>query len=71
MAFMFEKLEVYQKAVDFADDELGCYESALFKIAKRLDIQPLKQRDAARGNQLISVVTEADDEEHPTKQDAD
>ena len=51
-------------------DELGCYKSALFKIAKRLDIQPLKQRDAARGNQLISVVTQVEAERIRTEYSA-
>jgi hypothetical protein len=41
-------------------DELGIYKQTVFKIAKRLGIQPIKRRDPARGNQLIALVTEAD-----------
>jgi hypothetical protein len=41
-------------------DELRCYKSTLFKIAKRLDIQPQKVRDTSRGNQRVSVVERAD-----------
>jgi len=41
-------------------DELGTYRATIFKIAKRLDIQPVKRREPTRGNQLIALVTEAD-----------
>ncbi len=41
-------------------DELGVYKQTVFKIAKRLGIQPIKRRDATRGNQLIAFVTEVD-----------
>ncbi len=41
-------------------DELGTHKQTLFKIAKRLGIQPVKRRDPTRGNQLISLVTETD-----------
>lgn len=38
-------------------DDLQCHKAALFKIAKRLDIQPTKRRDSDRRNQLVSFVT--------------
>jgi hypothetical protein len=41
-------------------DELGTYKQTIFKIAKRLAIQPMKRREPTRGNQLIALVTEAD-----------
>ena len=41
-------------------DELGTYKQTIFKIAKRLDIQPVKRREPTRGNQLIALVLEAD-----------
>src|SRR5207302_381387 len=41
-------------------DELGIHRPTVFKIAMRLGIQPMKRRDPARGNQLTSLVTEAD-----------
>jgi hypothetical protein len=41
-------------------DELGIYKQTVFRIAKRLGIQPVKRRDPARGNQLIAIVTEGD-----------
>ena len=41
-------------------DELGTYKQTIFKIAKRLDIQPVKRREPTRGNQLIALVSEAD-----------
>jgi hypothetical protein len=41
-------------------DELGTYRPTIFKIAKRLGVEPYKRRDETRGNQLISLVTEAD-----------
>lgn len=44
--------------VDLAD-ELQINRSSIFKIYKRLDIQPTKRRDAARGNQLTLLVSEA------------
>jgi hypothetical protein len=41
-------------------DELGIYKQTVFKIAKRLGIQPVKRRDPTRGNQLIALVSEID-----------
>ncbi len=41
-------------------DELGTYKQTIFKIAKRLDIQPVKRREPTRGNQLIALVSEAE-----------
>ena len=41
-------------------DELGTYKQTIFKIAKRLAIQPVKRREPTRGNQLIALVSEAD-----------
>lgn len=41
-------------------DELGTYKQTIFKIAKRLEIQPLKRREAARGNQLVALVSGAE-----------
>ena|SRR5437867_790008 len=41
-------------------DELGTYKQTIFKIAKRLDIQPMKRREPTRGNQLIALLSEAD-----------
>jgi hypothetical protein len=41
-------------------DELGTYRATIFKIAKRLGVEPDKRRDASRGNQLIAVVAETD-----------
>lgn len=41
-------------------DELGCYKATLFRISKRLGIQPRKVRDPARGNQLVSVIDRGD-----------
>jgi hypothetical protein len=41
-------------------DELGTYKQTIFKIAKRLDIQPMKRREPTRGNQVIALVSEAD-----------
>lgn len=43
-------------------DELGCYKSTLFKICTRLGIPTRKVRDAARRNQLVSVVDHTDAE---------
>lgn len=37
-------------------DELGCYKSTLFRICRRLNVEPRKMRDAHRGNQLVSVI---------------
>ena len=53
---------VSSKTVALAElaDELGIYKQTVFKIAKRLSIQPVKRRDPARGNQLTSLVTEAE-----------
>jgi hypothetical protein len=41
-------------------DELGTYRATVFKITKRLGIQPVKRRDSARGGQQISLVTAAE-----------
>jgi hypothetical protein len=41
-------------------DELGTYRATIFKITKRLGIQPVKRRDAARGGQQIALVTAAE-----------
>lgn len=41
-------------------DELRCRKQTLFKIAKRLGILPVKQRDAERRNQLVATVTTAE-----------
>jgi len=41
-------------------DELGIYKQSIFKIAKRLGIQPVKRRDSTRGNQEIALVSKAD-----------
>lgn len=41
-------------------DELGTYKQTIFKIVKRLAIQPVKRREPTRGNQLIALVTESD-----------
>jgi hypothetical protein len=41
-------------------DELETYKQTIFKIAKRLAIQPIKRREPTRGNQLVAFVTEAD-----------
>jgi hypothetical protein len=49
--------ELGQIAVAELADELGTYRATIFKIAKRLGIQPVKRRDAARGGQQISLVT--------------
>jgi hypothetical protein len=38
-------------------DELGTYRATIFKIAKRLGIQPVKRRDSERGGQKIALVT--------------
>jgi hypothetical protein len=52
----------FSKTIVMAElaDELGIYKQTVFKIAKRLGIQPAKRRDPARGNQLIAFVTEVD-----------
>jgi len=49
--------EVERVAVADLADELGTYRATVFKIMKRLSIRPTKQRDAARGGQLIALVT--------------
>ena len=41
-------------------DELGTYKQTIFKIVKRLGIQPAKRREPTRGNQLVALVSEAD-----------
>jgi hypothetical protein len=38
-------------------DELQCHKQSLFKIAKRLGINPIKQRDINRRNQLVAMIT--------------
>lgn len=38
-------------------DELQCHKQSLFKIAKRLGINPTKQRDVNRRNQLVAMIT--------------
>lgn len=46
-----------QIAVAELADELQCHKQSLFKIAKRLQISPVKMRDAERKNQFVSVIT--------------
>lgn len=41
-------------------DELKCHKQTLFKIAKRLGIEPAKERSEDRRNQLVSTVTGAE-----------
>lgn len=41
-------------------DELGTYRATIFKIVKRLGIEPVKRRDSGRGGQQIAVVTPAE-----------
>lgn len=41
-------------------DELQCHKQTLFKVAKRLNINPTKQRDIDRKNQLVSTITLAE-----------
>lgn len=41
-------------------DDLGIYKQTIFKIAKRLNIQPVKRREPTRGNQLVALVGEAE-----------
>lgn len=41
-------------------DELETYKQTIFKIVKRLGIQPVKRREPTRGNQLVAFVTETD-----------
>ena len=38
-------------------DELGTYRSTIFKLVKRLGIQPVKRRDIERGGRQIALVT--------------
>ncbi len=38
-------------------DELQCHKQSLFKIVKRLGINPIKRRDSDRKNQLVATVT--------------
>ena len=49
--------EVGLMAVAELADELGTYRATIFKILKRLGIQPVKQRDSERGGQQIALVT--------------
>ena len=51
-------------------DELGTYKQTIFKIAKRLNLQAMKRREPTRGNELMALVSEADDEQVPTEQEA-
>jgi hypothetical protein len=46
-----------QIAISEIADELQCRKQSLFKIARRLNITPAKQRDFERGNQFVSMVT--------------
>jgi len=41
-------------------DELGTHRASVFKVVKRLGIQPVKRRDAERGGQRISLVSGAE-----------
>jgi len=41
-------------------DELGTYRATIFKIVRRLGIQPVKRRDSERGGQQIALVTPAE-----------
>src|SRR6266446_6145310 len=41
-------------------DELAVYRQTIFKVAKRLGIQPTRLREPNRGNQMSAVVTERD-----------
>lgn len=41
-------------------DELGTYRATIFKIVKRLGIQPVKRRDSERGGQQIALVSPAE-----------
>ena len=41
-------------------DELGTYRATIFKVVKRLGIQPVKRRDSERGGQQIALVTPAE-----------
>jgi hypothetical protein len=52
--------ELDRIAVAELADELGTYPATIFKIAKRLGIQPVKRRDSARGGQQIALVTAAE-----------
>jgi len=47
-------------AVSELADELGTYKQTIFKIAKRIGIEPVKHREPTRGNQLVAFVAEAD-----------
>jgi hypothetical protein len=49
--------EVGLIAVAELADELDTYRATIFKIVKRLGIQPVKQRDSERGGQQIALVT--------------
>jgi hypothetical protein len=41
-------------------DELGTYKQTVFKIARRIGVEPIKRREQSRGNQLVAFVAEAD-----------
>ena len=45
--------------VDLADD-LQVRKQRIFKLLARLTIAPVQRRDAARGNQLVATVTQAE-----------
>lgn len=48
-------------------DDLSCHKQTLFKIAKRMGIEPVKRRDSDRKNQLVSTVSQ--DEAHMIRQE--
>jgi hypothetical protein len=52
--------EVDLIAVAELADKLGTYRATVFKIVKRLGIQPVKRRDPERGGQQIALVTSAE-----------
>ena len=54
--------ETITSAVAIADlaDELGTYRQSIFKVAKRLRIQPVKRREESRRNQQIAFVTQTE-----------
>ena len=45
--------------IDLAE-ELGMHKQTIFKVLSRLQIQPQKQRDPTKRNQIASFVTQAD-----------
>jgi len=53
--------EEFISVLDLAED-LGIVKTATFKVLSRFGIQPVKRRDASRGNQLVSCVTRAEAE---------